>query len=57
MTTAETKRGESMEQKIVPSLWFDNQAEEAAKLYTSLFKNSRIKESLRYSEAGRDIHR
>ncbi len=46
-----------MEQKIVPSLWFDNQAEEAAKLYTSLFKNSRIKESLRYSEAGRDIHR
>jgi predicted 3-demethylubiquinone-9 3-methyltransferase (glyoxalase superfamily) len=46
-----------MEQKIVPNLWFDNQAEEAAKLYTSLFKNSRIKDSLRYSEAGRDIHR
>ena len=46
-----------MEQKIVPSLWFDTQAEEAAKLYTSLFKNSRIKDSLRYSEAGREIHR
>ncbi|GIK58809.1 MAG: VOC family protein [Chloroflexi bacterium] len=27
-------------QKIVPFLWFDNQAEEAANLYTSLFKNS-----------------
>lgn len=29
-------------QKIVPYLWFDNQAEEAANLYTSLFKNSKI---------------
>lgn len=29
-------------QKITPFLWFDDQAEEAARLYTSLFKNSRI---------------
>ena len=29
-------------QKIVPFLWFDNQAEEAAKFYCSIFKNSRI---------------
>jgi len=29
-------------QKITPFLWFDTQAEEAAKFYTSLFKNSRI---------------
>lgn len=29
-------------QKIVPFLWFDGQAEEAIKLYTSLFKNSKI---------------
>ena len=29
-------------QKIQPFLWFDNQAEEAAKLYVSLFKNSKI---------------
>jgi hypothetical protein len=29
-------------QKITPFLWFDNQAEEAARFYTSIFKNSRI---------------
>ena len=29
-------------QKITPCLWFDNQAEEAAKFYTSIFKNSKI---------------
>jgi len=28
--------------KITPFLWFDNQAEEAAKFYTSIFKNSQI---------------
>ncbi len=38
-------------QKIVPFLWFDNDAEEAAALYTSLFKNSRIAETSRYNEA------
>ena len=31
-------------QKITPFLWFDGKAEEAMKLYTSLFKNSSIKE-------------
>jgi predicted 3-demethylubiquinone-9 3-methyltransferase (glyoxalase superfamily) len=41
-------------QKITPFLWFDNQAEEAAKFYTSIFKNSRIGGVLRYSgEAAR----
>ena len=29
-------------QKITPFLWYDNQAEEAAKFYTSIFKNSKI---------------
>jgi predicted 3-demethylubiquinone-9 3-methyltransferase (glyoxalase superfamily) len=29
-------------QKITPFLWFDNQAEEAARFYCSIFKNSRI---------------
>ena len=29
-------------QKITPFLWFDNQAEEAAKFYVSVFKNSKI---------------
>ena len=31
-------------QKIYPCLWFDNQAEEAAKFYTSIFKNSKMVE-------------
>ena len=31
-------------QKITPFLWFDHQAEEAAKFYTSVFKNSRLAE-------------
>jgi predicted 3-demethylubiquinone-9 3-methyltransferase (glyoxalase superfamily) len=29
-------------QKITPCLWFDNQAEEAARFYTSIFKNSKV---------------
>ncbi len=39
-------------QKITPFLWFDNQAEEAAKFYTSIFKNSKIKTVTRYGEGG-----
>jgi predicted 3-demethylubiquinone-9 3-methyltransferase (glyoxalase superfamily) len=39
-------------QKITPSLWFDNQAEEAAKFYTSLFKDSKITNVTRYGESG-----
>ncbi len=39
-------------QKISPFLWFDTQAEAAAKLYVSVFKNSRIVEVTRYGEAG-----
>lgn len=37
-------------QKIAPFLWFDSQAEEAAKFYTSLFKNSKIVDVTRYPE-------
>src|SRR5438309_284233 len=44
-------------QRIAPCLWFDNQAEEAAKFYTGIFKNSKIVETSRYGEAGRDVHR
>ncbi len=43
-------------QRIAPCLWFDDQAEEAAQLYTSIFKNSRIVTVTRYGEAGREIH-
>ena len=39
-------------QKITPFLWFDNQAEEAVKFYTSIFKNSKIKSVTRYGEEG-----
>jgi len=41
--------------KIVPCLWFDNQAEEAAKFYTSIFKG-KITQTVHYTEAGRDVH-
>jgi predicted 3-demethylubiquinone-9 3-methyltransferase (glyoxalase superfamily) len=39
-----------MMQKITPFLWFDHQAEEAAKFYTSIFKNSKVRRILRRSE-------
>jgi len=39
-------------QKITTFLWFDNNAEEAINLYTSVFKNSKIKEISRYGDAG-----
>ncbi|SUS03688.1 conserved hypothetical protein [uncultured Defluviicoccus sp.] len=39
-------------QKITPFLWFDDQAEQAARHYCSIFKNSRILEVARYNEAG-----
>jgi predicted 3-demethylubiquinone-9 3-methyltransferase (glyoxalase superfamily) len=42
-------------QKIAPFLWFDNQAEEAAKFYCSIFKNSKIEDVARYGEAGADV--
>jgi predicted 3-demethylubiquinone-9 3-methyltransferase (glyoxalase superfamily) len=39
-------------QKITPFLWFDDQAEEAAAFYTSIFPNSRITNLTRYPEGG-----
>lgn len=39
-------------QKISPFLWFDDDAEEAAKFYTSVFKNSKVTDIARYGEAG-----
>ena len=38
--------------KIYPCLWFDNQADEAANFYVSIFKNSRITSVSRYGDAG-----
>jgi predicted 3-demethylubiquinone-9 3-methyltransferase (glyoxalase superfamily) len=44
--------GRILMQKITPFLWFDNQAEDAARFYVSIFKNSRIVGVTRYGEAG-----
>ncbi|VVB53445.1 3-demethylubiquinone-9 3-methyltransferase [uncultured archaeon] len=46
----------NIKQKITPNLWFDRQAEEAAKFYTSIFKNSGIGKMTRASKAGFEIH-
>ena len=43
--------------KISPCLWFNDQAEDAARFYTGIFKNSSIKSVTRYSTAGQETHR
>jgi len=43
-------------QKITPCLWFDNQAEEAARFYVSLFKNSAIGTVTRCGREGFEVH-
>jgi predicted 3-demethylubiquinone-9 3-methyltransferase (glyoxalase superfamily) len=45
-----------MKNQIVPCLWFDNQAEEAARFYTSVFKNSEIESISYYGKEGFEIH-
>ena len=42
--------------RIVPCLWFDHQAEEAATFYVSVFKNSKITNVSRYTKAGYETH-
>ena len=42
--------------KITPCLWFDTQAEEAAKFYASVFKNSKIGKVSRYGKEGFEVH-
>ena len=43
-------------QKITPCLWFDHDAEQAAKFYTSIFKRSKIVRTTRYGKEGYAIH-
>jgi predicted 3-demethylubiquinone-9 3-methyltransferase (glyoxalase superfamily) len=45
-----------MTKQITPCLWFDNQAEEAANFYTSIFKNSAITAVSRYGKEGFEFH-
>lgn len=40
---------------ITPCLWFDDQAEEAAKFYVSVFKNAKLGPITRYGEAGAQV--
>ena len=47
---------QSSTQTITPFLWFDGRAQEAATFYTSVFKNSAIKQISRYGKAGQDVH-
>jgi predicted 3-demethylubiquinone-9 3-methyltransferase (glyoxalase superfamily) len=42
-------------QKITPHLWFEDNAEEAAKFYTSIFKNSRILDITHYGESAAEV--
>jgi len=44
-------------QRIGPCLWFDDQAEEAARYYVGIFRNSRIVAITRYGKTGFEIHR
>src|SRR5438094_8219015 len=48
MKTAE----ENQMKKITPFLWFDSEAEQAAKFYVGIFKNSKIGKITRYVEDG-----
>ena len=43
-------------QRIAPCLWFDTEAEDAAKFYCAVFDNSKIKTVSHYGEEGHDIH-
>lgn len=45
-----------MTQKIIPNLWFDSHAEEAARFYTSLFEHSSIDNIVHYGNAGYEMH-
>ncbi|MDU1892520.1 MAG: VOC family protein [Dysgonomonas sp.] len=46
----------NMVHPITPCLWFDGQAEEAARFYVSVFKNSSIKSVSYYGKDGHEIH-
>src|SRR5919197_6141758 len=42
-------------QKITPFMWFEDNAEEAAKFYTSIFKNSKIIDIAHYGESAAEV--
>ena len=50
--TSQSKRTQPTPQKVTTFLWFDNNAEEAANFYCSIFKNSRILNTTHYGDSG-----
>jgi predicted 3-demethylubiquinone-9 3-methyltransferase (glyoxalase superfamily) len=50
--TSRSERTQPRTQKITTFLWFDNNAEEAVNFYVSIFKNSKVLNSVRYGDAG-----
>lgn len=46
----------SIAHKITPCLWFDTEAEQAAKFYVSIFKNAKLGTISRYPDAGQEVH-
>jgi predicted 3-demethylubiquinone-9 3-methyltransferase (glyoxalase superfamily) len=55
MSELKTNERQTNIQKITPHLWFDDNAEEAAKFYTSIFKNSRILDITHYGESAAEV--
>jgi predicted 3-demethylubiquinone-9 3-methyltransferase (glyoxalase superfamily) len=49
-------RAKVVVQEISPCLWFDTQAEDAARFYVSVFKRGRIKQIARYPKVGQEVH-
>jgi len=56
-TKIENQQDKIQMQKINPFLWFENQAEDAAKFYVSVFKNAKINTITRYEKEGYEIHK
>jgi len=46
----------TVRQRIIPHLWFDSEAEEAAQYYASVFKHSRLGAITRYTKEGFEFH-
>ena len=44
-------------QRMINNLWFDKEAEEAAKFYVSIFKDSKLGRITKYSDEGFDVHK
>lgn len=42
-------------QKIVTTLWFDKEAEEAVSFYTSVFKDLKVQDTMRYGQSGAEV--